>query len=64
MIKDLLDMIVDDKIDEIFFECHRIEEITNGDIFPDEAYQLDVLKEEMSDLIYDILEHQINDSTN
>lgn len=64
MIKDLIVMIIDDKIDEIFNECHRIEGITSGDVAPDEAFRLDILKEEMIDLIYDILERQKNDSIN
>ncbi|MCR2050916.1 hypothetical protein NSB25_27220 [Acetatifactor muris] len=62
MIRDLIIMIIDDKIDEISSECHRIEGITSGDVAPDEAFRLDILKEEMTDLIYDILERQKNDS--
>ena len=63
MTKEIVTNVLESKIDEVFAECHSVEEIVNGDILQKDNFKLESLKEQMSTLICTILNYQKGDQT-
>lgn len=63
MTKEIVTNVLESKIDEVFAECHSVEEIVNGDILPKDNFKLESLKEQMSTLICTILNYQKGEYT-
>lgn len=53
--------LIDGKIQDVFLEMQEELNIKYGDITPPEAYALETIEQEMTDLIVTILLHEMED---
>lgn len=50
--------MVDEKINDLFYEVQEVLDIRYGDITPGELFDLDDKQEELANLIIEIIKHQ------
>lgn len=50
--------MVDEKINDLFYEVQEVLDIQSGDITPGELFDLDDKQEELANLIIEIIKHQ------
>ena len=50
--------MVDEKINDLFYEVQEVLDIQSGDITPGELFDLDNKQEELANLIIEIIKHQ------